>query len=97
MRKVVQVKACQGLLGNSFLNLGAFVPFVEGCDGDDLWPDCESSLQSCFIVLPIDSVPGVVVVPGADASVNVAWPNTGDEHQVVGVTESFDGFPVLVG
>lgn len=36
MRKVVQIKVCQCLLGYSFLDLGAFVPCVEGCDGDDL-------------------------------------------------------------
>lgn len=97
MRKVVQIKARQRLLGYSFLDLGAFVPLVEGRDGDYLGPDRESSLQSCFVVLPVDSVPSVVVVPGANAGVDVAWANARDEHQVVGVAESFDCFPVLVG
>lgn len=72
------------------------MPFVKRRYGDDLWAHAERRLQGCLVVTPVHPVARVVVVPRADAGVNITRPHTGDEQEIVPVTESFDGLPVLV-
>lgn len=94
---IVEVQACHCFLGHSPLYLRAFVPLVKGSNGDDFWSRSQSGLQGRLVVPSIHPVSGVVVVPWAYGCVHVAWADAGNEQQVVGVTEGFDGFPVLMG
>lgn len=93
---IVQVHSGHRLFGHRPLYLCPLVPFIKGCDGDDLWPYIERCLQGGLIVAAVDPVSHVVVVPRPDAGVNVSGSNTGDEEEVVAIAESLDGLPVLV-
>lgn len=97
MRQVVQIQASWRRLGDSFLDLCALMPLIEGGDGDYLRPHSQGCLQGCLIILAVDSVSSIVVVPGPDAGVDVPRPHTRDEHEVVGITEILHSFPVLMG
>lgn len=93
---VVQVHAGHCFLRHCSLYLRPFVPFIKRCDGDDLGPHIEGCLQGRLIVAAVHSVPSVVVVPRSNAGINIPRSNTGDEKEVVPITESLDGLPVLV-
>lgn len=72
------------------------MPLVKRCYGDHLRTHVKSRLQGRLVVPAVHSVSGVVVVPRSDAGVNVTRSHAGDEQEVVPVTESLDGLPVLV-
>lgn len=97
MRLIVQVNSGHSFLRHRSLYLCPLVPFVKRRDGDHVRPHVQRRLQSRLIVPSIHPVPHVVVVPRADAGVDVTWADTGDEEQIVAVAECFDGLPVLVG
>lgn len=93
---IVQVHTGHCFFRHSLLYLCPLVPFIKRCDGDNLWPHIQRRLQGRLIVATVHPVTHVVVVPRSDAGVNITRSNAGDEEEIVAVTKSFDGFPVLV-
>lgn len=93
---IVQVHTGDSFFGHCPLYLRALVPFVKRRYGDNLWPHVQRRLQGRLVVTAVDPVAGVVVVPRPDAGVDVAGSHTGDEDEIVAVTEGLDGLPVLV-
>lgn len=93
---IVQVDPGHCFFRHRPLYLRALMPFVKRCDGDNLRSHVERRLQGRLIVTAVHSVARVVVVPRPDAGVDVTGSHAGDEEEIVAVTESFDGLPVLM-
>lgn len=93
---IVQIHAGHCFLRHRLLYLSPFVPFIERRYGDDLRAHVECRLQGRLVVTPVHPVACVVVVPRPDAGVNITGSHAGDEKEIVPITESLDGLPVLV-
>lgn len=96
MRKVVEVHLFAPRLGDSPFNLRPFMPFVERCYRDDLWPGRQCCDKRVLVVFPINAVPCVLGVPWPNTSVDVTRPYTWYEQQVIIITEGFNGSPVVL-
>lgn len=93
---IVQVHTGHSLFRHRSLYLRPFMPFVKRRYGDNFWACIERGLQSCLIVTAVHPVARIVVVPWTDAGVDVTRSHARDKKEIVPVTESFDGLPVLV-
>lgn len=96
MRKVVKIHSFSPCLGDGLFNLRSFMPFIERSYRDDLWPCLHSRIKSVLIILPINPVPCILGVPRPYAGVDITWPYTWNEYQVIIITEGFDGSPVVM-
>ncbi len=63
--------------------MGAFVPFVEGSEGDEGWFGLDGGGPGAIVVGALFAVAGVAVIPWSDAGIDVAWGDAGDEEFLV--------------
>lgn len=77
--------------------MGAFVPFVEGSDGDEGWFGLDGCGPGSIVVGALFAVAGVAVIPGSDAGIDVAGGDAWDEEFLVFPGPAGEAGPVLEG